>query len=193
MISQLASLFRISLSKGRTIIRVEDEIRHATNYMNIQKIRYKNSFQVDFRIDREILNCCTVKLIVQPLLENAIYYGVEGLEDEGEIHVRGYRDGDDICIEVQDNGLGMSEELAVSLLKENSRTPRRGSGVGVINVHKRIRIRFGENYGLEIKSEPDEGTLARIRLPYIEYSPEILEYLDGKQTRSSKEGEADEV
>ena len=187
MISQLASLFRISLSKGRTIIRVEDEIRHATNYMNIQKIRYKNRFQVDFRIDEEIRNCCTVKLIVQPLLENAIYYGVEGMEDEGEIHVRGYRDGDDICIEVRDNGLGMSREMVDSLLKENSRTPRRGSGVGIINVHKRIRIRFGQKYGLEIESEPDEGTMVRIRLPYIEYSPEILEYLDGKRTDREEE------
>lgn len=184
MISQLASLFRISLSKGRTIIRIEDEIKHATNYMNIQKIRYKNNFQVDFQIDKEILNCCTVKLIVQPLLENAIYYGVEGMDDEGEIHVRGYRDGDDVCIEVVDNGFGMSEDMVESLLKENSRMPRRGSGVGVINVHKRIQIRFGKRYGLEIESEPDEGTMVRIRLPYIEYSPEILEYLDGKQTRS---------
>ena len=184
MISQLASLFRISLSKGRTIIRIEDEIKHATNYMNIQKIRYKNNFQVDFQIDKEILNCCTVKLIVQPLLENAIYYGVEGMDDEGEIHVRGYREGDDVCIEVVDNGFGMSEDMLESLLKENSRMPRRGSGVGVINVHKRIQIRFGKRYGLEIESEPDEGTMVRIRLPYIEYSPEILEYLDGKQTRS---------
>lgn len=88
--------------------------------MNIQKIRYKNRFHVDFQIDEEILNCCTVKLIVQPLLENAIYYGVEGMDDEGEIWVRGYRDGDDVCIEVRDNGLGMSEEILDSLLKENS-------------------------------------------------------------------------
>ena len=192
MISQLASLFRISLSKGRTIIRVEDEIKHATNYMNIQKIRYKNRFQVDFQIDEEILNCCTVKLIVQPLLENAIYYGVEGMDDEGEIWVRGYRDGEDVCIEVRDNGLGMSEEILDSLLKENSRVPRKGSGVGVINVHKRIQIRFGKKYGLEIESEPDEGTMVRIRLPYIKYSPEILEYLDGKRTNRPEEGTADE-
>ena len=74
----------------------------------------------------------------------------------------------------------MSEEILDSLLKENSRVPRKGSGVGVINVHKRIQIRFGKKYGLEIESEPDEGTMVRIRLPYIEYSPEILEYLDGK-------------
>lgn len=186
MISQLASLFRISLSKGKTIIRVEDEIKHAQNYMNIQKIRYKNRFQVDFQIADEIKDCCTVKLIVQPLLENAIYYGVEGMDDEGEIHVTGYRDGDDVCIEVQDNGLGMPEEMVEKLLTENEHVPKHGSGVGVINVHNRIRIRFGEQYGLEIESEPDEGTTVRIRIPYIPYTPDIQEYLDGKRMKQLK-------
>lgn len=191
MISQLASLFRISLSKGKTIIRIEDEVKHAQNYMNIQKIRYKNSFQVDFQIADEIKDCCTVKLIIQPLLENAIYYGVEGMDDEGEIHVTGYRDGDDVCIEVQDNGLGMSEEMVEKLLTDNNHVPKHGSGVGVINVHNRIRIRFGEGYGLEIESEPDEGTLVRIRLPYIPYSADIQEYLDGRRLERSG-GAADE-
>ena len=189
MISQLASLFRISLSKGKTIIRVEDEIKHAQNYMNIQKIRYKNRFRVDFRIAEEIKDCCTVKLIVQPLLENAIYYGVEGMDDEGEIRVVGYLDGDDVCIEVQDNGLGMPEAMMKKLLTENEHVPKHGSGVGVINVHNRIRIRFGEQYGLEIESEPDEGTTVRIRIPYIPYTPDIQEYLDGKHTKDLKRGE----
>ena len=82
MITQLASLFRISLSRGKTVISVEDELKHARNYMNIQKVRYKNIFEVRFDIDPEILQCCTVKLVVQPLLENAIYYGVECMETE---------------------------------------------------------------------------------------------------------------
>ena len=192
MISELAKLLRVSLSRGKTIISIKDELQHSRSYMNIQLVRYKERFKMEFQIDEEILNCCTVKLIVQPLLENAIYYGVEGMDDEGEIWVRGYRDGDDVCIEVRDNGLGMSEEILESLLKENSRVPRKGSGVGVINVHKRIQIRFGKKYGLEIESEPDEGTMVRIRLPYIEYSPEILEYLDGKRTNRPEEGTADE-
>ena len=91
MITQLASLFRISLSKGKTVIRIEDEVKHAQNYMNIQKIRYKNSFEIDFQIEEEILDGCIVKLVLQPLLENAIYYGMEFMDGEGEIHVRGYR------------------------------------------------------------------------------------------------------
>ncbi|MCR5526659.1 MAG: sensor histidine kinase [Lachnospiraceae bacterium] len=172
MVSELSSLFRISLSKGKTIISIEDEIKHARNYMNIQKIRYKNSFTVDFDIQDEILKCCTVKLIVQPLLENAIYYGVEGMDGEGEITVKGYRKDDDIYIDVIDNGIGIPEETAQSLLTEDNHIHKHGSGVGIINVHNRIKLRFGEEYGLEIESEPDEGSMFRIHLPYIPFDQE---------------------
>ena len=178
MITQLASLFRISLSRGKTVISVEDELKHARNYMNIQKVRYKNIFEVRFDIDPEILQCCTVKLVVQPLLENAIYYGVECMDGDGEIDVNGYRREDDIYIEVRDNGLGIPEDEMEQLLKENNRVHKRGSGVGLLNVHNRIRLRFGEEYGLEIESEPDEGTTVRIHLPYIVYTPEEQERLE---------------
>ena len=180
MITQLASLFRVSLSKGKTIISVEDEIRHARNYMNIQKVRYKNKFSVEFLVDEQIMHCCIVKLVLQPLLENAIYYGVESMDDEdGLIRVKGYREGEDVCLEVYDNGLGMSEEMVSQLLTENNRIRKRGSGVGLINVHKRIQLRFGAAYGLEISSQPDEGTMVRIRIPYLEYTPQMQEKLEG--------------
>ena len=178
MITQLASLFRISLSRGKTVISVEDELKHARNYMNIQKVRYKNIFEVRFDIDPEILQCCTVKLVVQPLLENAIYYGVECMDGDGEIEVRGYRRNDDVYIEVTDNGLGIPENEVEQLLRENNRVHKRGSGVGLLNVHNRIRLRFGEKYGLEIESVPDEGTTVRIHLPYIIYTPEEQERLE---------------
>ena len=180
MITQLASLFRISLSRGRTIISIGDEVKHARNYMNIQKIRYKNIFSVEFHLEEEILDCCTVKLIIQPLLENAIYYGVECMDGDGEIEVRGYRREQDVYIEVRDNGLGMTEETVGVLLKKNNRVRKKGSGVGLINVHTRIRLRFGETYGLEIESQPDEGTVVRIHLPFIRYSEESVEYFEGR-------------
>jgi two-component system sensor histidine kinase YesM len=178
MITQLASLFRISLSRGKTIIKIEDEIQHAQNYMNIQKIRYKNAFQVEFQIDPEILNCCTVKLVVQPLLENAIYYGMEYMDGEGLITVRGYRKEQDVYLEIQDNGLGMPEESAARLLTDNDRERSRGSGVGLLNVHNRIRLRFGEQYGLKIESMPDEGMTVRIHIPFIPFSEETQKLLD---------------
>ncbi len=178
MITQLASLFRISLSRGKTIIKVEDEVRHAENYMNIQKIRYKNVFEVDFQIDPKIRQCCTVKLILQPLLENAIYYGMEYMDGEGVILVRGYQQGEDIFLEVRDNGLGMPEEEAAQLLFESGRERKRGSGVGLINVHSRIKLRFGPEYGLMIESHPDEGMLIRIHLPFIPYTEENQRLLE---------------
>lgn len=192
MITQLASLFRISLSRGKTIISIEDEMKHAKNYMNIQKIRYKNIFNVTFDISEEILNCCTVKLVVQPLLENAIYYGVECMDGEGEIQVKGYREDKDIYIEIKDNGLGMPQETVDALLIENNRVRKKGSGVGLLNVHNRIQLRFGKSYGLIIESQPDEGTNIRIHLPYIEYSTEMLEFLEGgklKELRGEQKNE----
>ncbi len=192
MITQLASLFRISLSRGKTIISVEDEIQHAKNYMNIQKIRYKNSFTVDFEVEDDVMQCCTVKLVVQPLLENAIYYGVEGMDGDGEIHVRVYRKENDIYIEVCDNGLGMPEDMVEQLLTDNSRTRKHGSGVGLINVHNRIQLRFGKPYGLEVNSVPDEGTTIRIHLPYIVYSQEMQEKLENGKMKGLKGENTDE-
>ena len=190
MVTQLASLFRISLSRGKTIISMEDELKHARNYMNIQKIRYKNKFTVESQVEDAILSCCTVKLVIQPLLENAIYYGMESMDGDGEITVVGYRKGDDVYVEVRDNGLGMPDEMVDALLTENNRVRKHGSGVGLINVHNRIRLRFGEPYGLEIDSCLDEGTTVRIHLPYIAYSPENTELLEGGRLKQLKGGTA---
>ena len=173
MVTQLASLLRVSLSKGRTVISIRDELLHARNYMNIQKVRYKDAFEVKWDIQDEILDYCTVKLILQPILENAIYYGVNAMGDEGEILVVGRKEGDDIFLSVKDNGLGMPREKVDQLLldeEHEEREYKHGSGVGLINVHKRIMLRFGPQYGLRIESEPDEGTVVTIRIPAVPYT-----------------------
>ena len=185
MITQLSSLFRISLSKGKTVIKIEDEVKHARNYMNIQKIRYKNSFEVDFQIEEDILDGCIVKLVLQPLLENAIYYGMEFMDGEGEIHVRGYRKDKDVYLEVEDNGLGMPEEEAAELLNGKERPHKHGSGVGLVNVHSRLKLRFGEAYGLVIHSCPDEGMMVQIHIPYIPYTVETQKFLESGKDYSS--------
>lgn len=178
MISQLARLFRISLSKGRTIIRIRDEVQHARSYMNIQKIRYKNTFSIDFEIDPAIEDYSTVKLILQPLLENAINYGVSGMDDCGEILVKGRREGNDILLTVEDNGIGMSEEETRLVLTDSDRVHKHGSGVGLVNVNRRIQIYFGSEYGLFIESEPDEGTKVLIRIPAVPYTEEDTKRLE---------------
>ncbi len=178
MITQLARLFRISLSKGRTVITVADELQHARSYMNIQKIRYKNAFSVVFDVDQEVCSCCTVKLILQPILENAINYGVSGMDDCGEIRVTGRLEDGNVILSVTDNGIGMSEEQVALILTDSSRMHKRGSGVGLVNVNNRIRLLFGGEYGLTVESEPDEGTTVYVRIPAVPYTEENRKILE---------------
>ncbi len=170
MITALAKLFRISLSKGKNIIPIRDEIAHAKYYLDIQRVRYKNKFEVRIEVDPAIEDYCTIKLIVQPLLENAIYYGVEHMDGDGVIILRGYEDGDDICIEVADNGMGIPKENIELLLTDDTRVRKRGSGIGLRNIDQRIKLYFKGNYGLTIESELDEGTTVQIRLPKMDYA-----------------------
>lgn len=180
MISELAKLLRVSLSRGKTIIPVKDELQHSRSYMSIQLVRYKERFQMEFQTDKEIEDYCIVKLVIQPILENAIYYGVGNMDedDEGKITVRGEKKEDDIYITIEDNGMGMRKEVLENILKDNNKVPKHGSGVGVINVHSRIQLMFGEQYGLEIYSEPDEGTRVVIHIPAIPYTKENAEQLE---------------
>lgn len=167
MVTALAQLFRISLSKGNNIITIHDEMIHAKNYLSIQKVRYKNKFEAHIDIDPAIEDNATIKLIVQPLLENAIYYGVEHMDGEGEIFVNGYEKDGDVYIDIRDNGMGIPEDTLATLLTDKARSRGKGSGIGLWNVNQRISLYFKGDYGLEIESELDEGTLVRIHLPKI--------------------------
>lgn len=178
MISELARFFRISLSKGRTVISIKDELQHAKSYLNIQKVRHKDTFSVAFDVDPAVSACCTVKLVLQPILENAINYGVAGMDDCGEIRIVGKERDGRIFLSVIDNGMGMPEEEANSLLTDDSRVPKRGSGVGLINVNKRIQVLFGKGYGLTVISEPDEGTEVIICIPAVPYTEENRKILE---------------
>ena len=191
MISELARLFRISLSRGKTIIRIEDELQHCRNYMNIQKYRYKERFVTEYDVSEEIYPFCTVKLILQPILENAIYYGVGDMDedDHPRILVRGFKKEEEIYLVVSDNGMGMRREDVENILTDNQKVPKHGSGVGLINVHTRIQLMFGVRYGLKVESEPDEGTTVTIHLPAIPYTKENCEILEapGKPPRNEVE------
>ena len=168
MVQALGKLFRISLSRGKNIITVGEELQHARSYLDIQKYRYKNKFISYFEIEEDIEKYKTIKLILQPLIENAIYYGMEYMDGDGEIYIRAYTRENDLYFEVEDNGLGMREEQVAGLLTEEPKVRSKGSGIGLRNVHQRIQLYFGETYGLQIESEPDEGTIIRIHLPKTE-------------------------
>ena len=191
MISELAKIFRISLSNGKTIISIEDELKHCKNYMNIQKYRYKERFVTEYDVSEEIYQFCTVKLIIQPILENAIYYGVGNMDadDNPRILVKGRRTDNDIYLAVSDNGMGMRQEDVKNILSNNKKVPKHGSGVGLINVHTRIQLMFGAKYGLIVESEPDEGTTVTIHLPAIPYTEENCELLENGVKKPGNEGD----
>lgn len=165
MVTALANLFRISLSKGKTIITIAEEFQHAKSYSSIQKVRFKNKFEVNFLLDEDLEKYPIIKLVIQPLLENAMYYGMETMDGDGEILVTGYAKDGDIYIDVIDNGIGMPPEQVEKLLTGENYERKRGSGIGLQNVDQRIKLYFGEEYGLRIKSEPDVGTKITIHLP----------------------------
>ncbi|MDE7016445.1 MAG: sensor histidine kinase [Lachnospiraceae bacterium] len=172
VVTALARFFRISLSKGRSIITVKDELEHVRNYLTIQQMRFKNKFVYNIEASEDVLDLVSLKLMLQPLVENAIYHGMEFMDGDGEICIEVYREAEKLWFHIRDNGLGMTEEQVARLLGEERHiSSRRGSGIGVKNVNERIKLYFGEDYGLSIESEPDEGTAVTICLPaqvYVE-------------------------
>lgn len=165
MVNALAKLFRISISKGHELITIEKEVEHARSYLKIQNFRYKNQFSYDFQIEEECLRYYCNKITLQPIIENAIYHGLDRMVDEGHIQIRIYSEGEDVIFRVEDNGVGMSEEQCRSILHKE---PGDNSGIGIKNVNDRIKIYFGKEYGLSIESELDEGTTVIIRMPKVE-------------------------
>lgn len=171
VVTALARFFRISLSKGKSIITVKDELEHVRNYLMIQQMRFKNKFVYTIEAQEDVLELASLKLMLQPLVENAIYHGMEFMDGDGEIEVKVYREAENLWFQISDNGLGMTSQQVDSLLGSKPHvSSRRGSGIGVKNVNERIRLFFGEDYGLTIQSEPDEGTVIKICLPARTYS-----------------------
>ena len=172
MVSALAKLFRISISRGKELIPIRDELNHAKSYLIIQSYRYRDQFTYFFDIDESLTGYLCNKITLQPLIENAIYHGLDRMVDEGEIKItlKKAQDGsDDILFAVSDNGVGMTEEQCEKILKKEKSN---SSGIGVKNVNDRLKIYFGDKYGLSIKSELDEGTEVTVRIPRIEESGE---------------------
>ncbi len=165
-VTALARFFRLSLGKGKNIVTVKDEIDHVKNYLMIQHMRFKNKFDYEFDIAEDVLELPSLKLMLQPLVENAIYHGMEFMDGDGLIMVKAWREEDELYLSVADNGLGMTEDKVEMILTGKSASGNgRGSGIGVKNVNERIKLYFGEAYGLTIDSEPDEGTTVIIHLP----------------------------
>ncbi|WP_170885478.1 sensor histidine kinase [Bacillus alkalicellulosilyticus] len=165
----LSNFFRISLSKGRDVITIGQEIEHIKNYLVIQKTRYRDIFEVTFSINEELTNYMILKLTLQPLVENAIYHGLKNKRTKGQLHIECdlSKEGH-ISIKIIDTGIGMTEEQLTTIrnhLYQGYPLEHTKGGFGMYNVQERIRLYYGEPYGLSIESSYGIGTNVELTIP----------------------------
>lgn len=163
MVTSLSAFFRSSLSNGRDIISLREEEQHVRSYLEIQQVRYKDILEYRIEIDPELAGYEIPKLTLQPLVENALYHGIKLKRGQGHIVVTGVKQGEDICLTVQDNGAGMTEERLAQVRGAISNKER--VGFGVATVHERLQLLFGPAYGLTIDSKQGEGTRVCVKIP----------------------------
>lgn len=170
MVSALSDFFRTTLSKGKDYISVKDEEAHINSYLQIQQFRYRDILTYEIDMDEEVYDCEILKLTLQPLVENALYHGIKGKRGLGHIRVAGcIRDGL-LEFTVTDNGIGMKEERLREVRRiitgEMESTKEKG-GFGLFNVNERIRLNYGQQYGLRIESSYGEGTCIWVTVPAV--------------------------
>ncbi|SCW61966.1 two-component system, sensor histidine kinase YesM [Paenibacillus tianmuensis] len=167
MTSALAKLFRASINKSDELVHIVIEIEHIRSYLLIQKMRYKE--KLDYRIDvsQDIMACKTIKILLQPFIENAIYHGIKNKPGCGLITIAGREKDGKIVFTIEDNGLGMTPDRLRHILVPKTGTES-GNGVGIANVHERIQLYFGTSYGVSFESEPEKGTRVTLTIPKIE-------------------------
>ena len=170
LVRVLSRFFRITLSKGKDWITMRDEIEHVESYLAIQKMRYRDILDYQIDVPDDMRDGQMLKLTLQPLVENALYHGIKNKRNGGAIVVRGRRlDGDLLQIQVEDNGIGMTQEqlaqIRALLDSEASGVVIAESGYGINNVNQRIKLYYGQEYGLSIESEYLHGTHVSLVIP----------------------------
>ncbi len=163
MTSALSKLLRKSISNEKEIVTVKEEVEYVSEYLKIQQLRYHDKLSYEIDVDESVLSNSIAKLVLQPLVENAIYHGIKVKEGMGHIRVSGERAGDNIRLVVSDDGPGMDEE-ALSHILDGSREGGI-SKVGVKNVNDRLKLHYGEEYGLSFESGRGMGMKVTITIP----------------------------
>lgn len=162
----LASFFRHTLSPSEYLISIEDEIKYTNDYINILDLRYGNLFDIIWDIDKNVLPCTIIKICLQPIIENAVYHGFKPKNSKGLLTITGKCTDTNITIIVQDDGVGMDND---ALNKLNARMHEdiyvQNNHIGLTNVNKRIKIIFGDNYGINVESKPGSGTKVYVTIP----------------------------
>ncbi|MGE6664557.1 sensor histidine kinase [Paenibacillus xylanexedens] len=172
MTKSLGDMFRYSIKTDSELVAVSEEIQHVENYMAIQQIRYGDKFAFNLNVDPEIRSRRMLKLLLQPLVENAIYHGLENKRGKGSVTITGLFQGDSIVFEIWDDGVGMSSTQAEELRQLLQQPPefvamgqRHKQSIGIKNVHSRITLYYGEGYGLSFHTDLNTGTRITLEIP----------------------------
>lgn len=173
MTRDLSGMFRYSISrKGKTKALMEEELANVNNYLRIQQYRFRNKINITETIDPAAKKCCVPKLLIQPIVENAVFYGLEPKTGERNLNIEAYCTGKKLIVKVEDNGVGMSFDKLRTIndamcsgvsMGDNGR----GTQLGIVNVNERLRLLYGEEFGLRIFSCPKVGTTIEMVLPII--------------------------
>ena len=167
MVSALSDFFRTTLSKGRDFITVREEETHIESYLKIQQFRYRDILEYSIDIPEELYGCQVLKLTLQPVVENALYHGIKSKRGMGHIAVKGRRLGNLLLLTVEDDGMGMTEERLEAVRRGLSKETDSGDGdgFGLYNIQQRIKLYYGQEYGMEIDSQYGKGTRVEITIP----------------------------
>jgi len=166
MIKDLSKLMRISLSRGRELITIGEELEHASAYIKLQQHRYAFAFHVEWAVPEDVLPYLIPKITLQPLIENAIIHGIKHMGEDGKIGIRAILEHETITIDIEDNGYKEVDVEAIGQVLEGTVTGEQ-SGYGIRNIQQRIRLHFGYAYGLAYEHRASGGTVARLTLPAV--------------------------
>lgn len=169
MVESLSGFFRSSLNQGKDIVTIMEETQHARSYLEIQQVRYQDILQYEIDIPDELAPYLIPKITIQPLVENALYHGIKNKRGVGKIIITGKKEEDFFIIKVEDNGIGMAEERLLKVCARiQNKAPVENDIYGLYNVNERIRLNFGEQYGITIESEYMKGTVVSVKLPCLD-------------------------
>ena len=166
MVGNLSDFFRTSLNQGKDIISIREELAHVRSYLEIQQVRYQDILRYEITVPEDLYEYKIPKITIQPLVENALYHGIKNKRGQGTITITGERSENGFVLYVRDNGIGMTQERLNEVRAGIQKLSYTGKEIyGLYNVNERIRLNFGETYGISIESTYGEGTCVSISLP----------------------------